>query len=125
MRCYYHRDIEAIGICKSCNRGLCAECAAEVGDGLACTDRCEEMVAQLNSLLSKGSGSYQTARGVYLRSGMLYLLASAGFFGFGLFAMRSAAGPGLGYAVIAFGVFLLLFSLSCFRAAQRYGGTVK
>ena len=51
MKCFYHRDIEAVGICKSCNRGLCGDCAAEIGEGLACKGRCEDTVAKLLSLL--------------------------------------------------------------------------
>ncbi|MDW8026802.1 MAG: zinc ribbon domain-containing protein [Armatimonadota bacterium] len=26
MRCYEHRDIEAIGVCQSCGRGVCESC---------------------------------------------------------------------------------------------------
>jgi hypothetical protein len=41
MRCFYHQDKEAVGTCKSCGKGLCSECAVDVGKGLACRSRCE------------------------------------------------------------------------------------
>ena len=41
MRCFYHQDREAIGSCKSCGKGLCPECAVDLGKGLACRGRCE------------------------------------------------------------------------------------
>jgi hypothetical protein len=41
MHCYYHQDREAVGGCKSCGKGLCAECAVDLGKGLACRGRCE------------------------------------------------------------------------------------
>jgi hypothetical protein len=42
MRCFYHLDREAVGGCKSCGKGLCPECAVDLGKGLACRGRCEE-----------------------------------------------------------------------------------
>ncbi len=41
MRCYYHKDKEAVGTCKSCGKGLCRDCAVDLGKGLACRGRCE------------------------------------------------------------------------------------
>jgi len=41
MRCFYHQDREAVGVCKSCGKGLCPECAVDLGKGLACRGRCE------------------------------------------------------------------------------------
>lgn len=42
MRCFSHQDKEAVGICKSCEKGVCFECAVDLGKGLACRGRCEE-----------------------------------------------------------------------------------
>src|SRR5205823_2168271 len=30
------------GLCKSCARGICVDCAVDIGHGLACRDRCED-----------------------------------------------------------------------------------
>lgn len=30
MRCYYHHDVDAVGICKACSKGICPECSADV-----------------------------------------------------------------------------------------------
>jgi hypothetical protein len=53
MRCYVHRDADAVGVCRSCGRGLCPACAAEVGTALACLRRCEEDVRQLTDALRR------------------------------------------------------------------------
>lgn len=42
MNCFYHPSSPAVGLCKSCQRGLCPECAVELPRGLACRERCEE-----------------------------------------------------------------------------------
>jgi hypothetical protein len=55
MRCFYHQDREAIGACKSCNKGLCAECAVDLGNGLACRGRCEADVQAVIRLVDQNS----------------------------------------------------------------------
>lgn len=44
MRCFVHSNIEAVGTCRNCQRGLCNDCATEVDKVLACKDRCEAEV---------------------------------------------------------------------------------
>jgi hypothetical protein len=44
MNCFNHRDKPAIGICKSCGKGLCGDCVAELPNVLACKDSCEKQV---------------------------------------------------------------------------------
>ncbi len=48
MNCYYHPDRPAVGVCKHCQRGLCAEDAALVADSLACKGRHENEVREMN-----------------------------------------------------------------------------
>jgi hypothetical protein len=63
MQCFYHIDKQAVGLCKYCARGICSGCAAEREGGLACKERCEEMVDRITDLvkrnvrISAGSGS--------------------------------------------------------------------
>lgn len=52
MRCFDHPDREAVGVCKSCQKGLCGECAVDLGQGLACRGRCEETVRGLIALIA-------------------------------------------------------------------------
>ena len=53
MKCFVHHDRDAIGICKSCGRGLCADCCSIVSRGLACKDACEDDVRRLNGLIEQ------------------------------------------------------------------------
>src|SRR5262245_44541193 len=61
MRCFYHQDREAVGLCKSCARALCAECAVDQGTGLACRGRCEERARDLNELQDRAIKSLRPA----------------------------------------------------------------
>lgn len=53
MRCYYHPTTDAVGSCKSCGKGLCPLCAADLGKGLACRERCENDVRALNAFVER------------------------------------------------------------------------
>lgn len=52
MKCYYHRELDAIGTCKHCYKGLCPGCAVDVGGGLACAGSCVAAVTQINALIN-------------------------------------------------------------------------
>jgi hypothetical protein len=62
MKCYYHRDIDAIGLCKSCSKGICPPCATDVGGGLACTASCIEEVKNINALIRSNTGATSVNR---------------------------------------------------------------
>ncbi len=42
MNCFNHRDKPAIGLCKSCGKGLCGDCLKELPNRLACKGPCEK-----------------------------------------------------------------------------------
>jgi hypothetical protein len=51
MDCFNHASIPAVGLCKSCSKGVCSECAIDVGNGLACRGACEESVRRINRMI--------------------------------------------------------------------------
>ena len=51
MRCFAHQEQDAVGVCKSCQKGLCRECALDLGKGLACRASCEDDVRRLIQLI--------------------------------------------------------------------------
>lgn len=53
MQCFTHSDASARGLCKSCNRALCLDCLAEVGKSIACKNRCETDVENLDAMLRR------------------------------------------------------------------------
>jgi hypothetical protein len=98
MRCFYHPDREAVGLCKNCAKGLCAESAIDVGDGLACAGPCEKRVERMNALMDKSHAMASTSSS-FIGSGMLALAAALA--GFGIFAW-------LAWGDSAFGVWLVV-----------------
>lgn len=52
MKCYQHRSTDAIGVCKSCGKAICGDCAVDLGFAITCPGNCEKISSanhQLNS----------------------------------------------------------------------------
>ncbi|MCX6900957.1 MAG: hypothetical protein NT105_19965 [Verrucomicrobia bacterium] len=62
MNCFKHNDRVAVGICRSCAKGLCMECAAPLTNGLACKGSCEERVNLLNKMIDNNAKTLSAAR---------------------------------------------------------------
>ena len=106
MKCFYHLQVDAIGVCKNCYRGLCKDCAQDIGDGIACPHRCEEAVKLLNQLTSRAQGSFAETVKVYRWTAWFLGLAGLAFFGAGWWLFRHSRGASVFPLVL--GLILLL-----------------
>lgn len=61
MKCYTHSDVDAVGSCKACGKGICHECATDLGHGLACAGVHETRVENLNTIISKNIDAVEAA----------------------------------------------------------------
>lgn len=61
MRCYYHREADAIALCRHCGRAVCDACVADVNKVSACRNRCENDVAALQTMLARSDSAFGTA----------------------------------------------------------------
>jgi hypothetical protein len=62
MKCFRHQTKDAVGVCKSCSKGLCEHCAVDHGIGLSCSDSCEAQVHKLNSAIDQICSSISRGR---------------------------------------------------------------
>lgn len=53
MRCFVHRDVEAVGTCRACNKGLCGVCVVDLRHSISCKGSCENKANVLNTQLSQ------------------------------------------------------------------------
>ncbi len=116
MNCFKHNTVPAIGICKSCYKGLCSECARDVGQGLACEGLCENGAAELDEMNERGKkiygiGKYNTripSSGVLMWGAVsiaLWILVAVLFYTTGRFSWDVAA-PAIFVSIIsAFAVY--------------------
>lgn len=96
MHCFRHSPADAVGLCKTCFKAVCRECAVDVGNGLACAGECERKVLELNEMWERsariyGIGSHKSripSTGV-----LLWLALALGMWG--MTAYSYFKGPGL------------------------------
>ena len=119
MRCYNHSDRDANGICRACGKGLCTECAVDLGFGLSCRGEHEQRVAATDAMVTRAARVQDSA------AWAKYL--GPGFFGFcGLvmtyYGFTSSEMGGflslLGVAFLAFGAFLLAANWKAYRKSR-------
>jgi len=51
MKCFYHQEIDAVGVCRHCFKGICKECAVDFTDGIACKGTCEQKAMATTKML--------------------------------------------------------------------------
>ena len=93
MQCFNHPEKAAIGICKACNKGLCAECASDLGHGLACRGIHEQKVEALQALFKQSVRIYAAAPRARWFGPLFFLTMGLCMAGFSFFHER---GWGLG-----------------------------
>jgi hypothetical protein len=125
MKCFYS-GAEAVGICKSCGRGLSLAWAREYPQGLACRNRCETDVQhwiELGDLSAKVTRlsdtivAQQNATAVV--SALFCMIAGAGFIYFTGFAYGLSLTNFMGAAFILFGVYALIRAVARSRRGKK------
>ncbi len=118
MKCFNHEKIDAVGVCRSCGRGLCRDCIAEVGLSCSCKGECEEVVATMNDLVERGRTAYQKTSAAQSRFGIVF-----GLMGVVPLALAGAcfadAQSELGYVFVAVSVPLLVLGALMIYSARR------
>ena len=106
MNCFKHHSSSAVGICKSCGKGLCRACAADTGVGLACLNSCEDNVAILGRMISNNARVMRAADAQVRSSALFGVVMGAAFLGFAWWSYNG----GNVFLAIVFGVFGLPFA---------------
>jgi hypothetical protein len=55
MKCFLHREADAVGLCKACFRAVCGECLVEVPGGVCCKGKpsCEQRIALAHAVIER------------------------------------------------------------------------
>jgi hypothetical protein len=106
MRCFNHVDREAVGSCKACAKGLCSECAVDLGHGLSCRGDHEVTVEAYHAMLERSTKMQNAAKNS--AQGLPIFLGAIGFL-FAIYGALSRQGVVnftfiLGCAFVVFGV---------------------
>ena len=84
MKCYVHRSDDAVGLCKTCQKGLCEKCAVDLGHALVCRGACETEAALIHAqiltsrrLLAVQRWTRYIAPVFFVALGLMFLIADA------------------------------------------------
>lgn len=118
MKCFNH-DVDAVAICKNCNKALCHPCAVDVGNGLACVGACEQEVRALNELIRRNLTSAQKTGYAYQRNAVVCGLIALVFAYLSIDAYQTGRTPLL---VVTAGSAVIFFMAAFFNysAAQKF-----
>jgi len=116
MRCFNHSDRDASGICKACGKGLCTDCAVDLGHGLSCRGDHEERIAASERMMTRATRVQETAaRSKFL--GPAFFLFCGGVMAY--YGLERSEMSGflmlLGLAFLGFGAFMLVANLKAYR----------
>jgi hypothetical protein len=56
LKCYVHRDVDAIGVCSECGQGVCDVCAVRIGGRLYCKEDADRVFGSRKGHSGSGSG---------------------------------------------------------------------
>jgi len=119
MKCFNHQKESAIGICKSCGKGLCLKCAAELKNGLACKDSCERRVKILNKMVDMNEKVISTSNKNLKISGYFGLISGLLFIFLGYYFLQKIEGF-IGIIFIVLGLAYMLSSIIRLSRKSQY-----
>jgi hypothetical protein len=132
MNCFYHPNVVAVGTCKSCSKGLCRECAVDLGKGLACKGACEKDVAAVIKLIERNiqlspvnEQLVNTARGNRYIGAVFYLIFGFLFLSFAAYQYFTAGFQPGDLLLWGMGATFLIFGLVVLKRALRFSRPVK
>jgi len=116
MRCFYHGDVEAVAVCKSCFHAICPDCCAQTESSAACRNRCETAVLAIDEQQRRSVRQSKAVSGLYYGFSAFFVLAGTPMFIGGLLSLRSKDPNPVG---MFFGLVVIFAALGCFRFARK------
>jgi hypothetical protein len=121
VNCFNHRERPAVGLCKACGKALCAECLAEVPNGLACKNLCESRVNLINRLVDRMSQTMAARKRLIRQYGLVLVLSGIGIIIFALVSYSQyTAIPSFPYFCGFMGCALLVFGVLILRRKGQF-----
>lgn len=106
MDCFNHRSTAAVGTCKACGKGICHECAVDLGHGLSCKGEHEATVQSYHDMLNRNARALAVAPRNIAIAPAFYVFLGAVFVIYGLTSPQGIRGVTfvMGCGFLVFGV---------------------
>jgi hypothetical protein len=120
MKCFYHPQIDAVAICKNCSKGLCMECVADVGNGVACKGKCEAEVQAVNQMIQRGIRAKNVSGYYYKRLAAIFALIGLSTIAISLLSLKD--GNSKSIVFIPVGLISLFAAYFYFSMSKKNSG---
>ncbi len=107
MNCFYHSNEPAVGICKACSKGLCTDCAADLGHGIACKNKHEQRAEDIELVISRNANAFKVGNKSSLIVPVFNFLGGLLFSGVSLLAW-----PTINWFLLLFGLGFLAYAIT-------------
>src|SRR5689334_13532225 len=74
MKCFYHPQNDAAGVCRNCQKGICVECVTDLGNGIACKGKCEGEVSEVIAMVERGKVAYKKASESQFQAAIFWII---------------------------------------------------
>ena len=118
MKCFTHRSLDAVAVCRSCGRALCPDCISEVGLSCACKSRCESDVARFNEMLTRARPEPVNPVNLFGYDRVIFLMVMG--VAFGCFGVYNFGSHGVNWFFAALGVAFFIFGISQFFMTKKF-----
>lgn len=108
MKCFVHQSADAVGLCRNCSRGVCAECAADRPSGIACQGRCEQAVDAMDALVRRNVAVASKPGATHWVQVLVYLGAAIAF---AVLAYSDAVNGGENNVAILFAILAAIIAM--------------
>jgi len=126
MKCFYAPNEDAVGVCKSCGRGLSARYLTEFPDGLACKGRCEGIVEATIGMINRSTKISATSASIVQTNAKTMAVTGSFFLAMGAAFWVAAAktrgfdlGFYMGVSFIAYGGYILFRAYKTVKASNK------
>lgn len=126
MECFAHAGAAAIGVCRSCGKGICRDYARDLGFALACSERCAKATSESEALTLRAKrawpvGDRKRKPNVGLIMFIVFGLLFVGYGIYNTFARNELdfLGLGMGSAFLAMSLIMYLQVRDIFKSEQN------
>lgn len=120
MKCFNHRELDAIAVCKHCGKALCSACMADVKGVASCKGMCESAAAATLVQAELARCNLELQVPIWNGVARFCYAMGLGMGGFGIFALINSVGiPETAFLPIGMGVVLCLSAYGFQRYARE------
>ena len=120
MQCFVHRDVEAVGTCRACSKGICYSCTVDMRHSISCKGDCEAKSIALNSMISQNIKTLRTqTRNRFIAPVFFVAMGIAFMFFAGDGTFKLNMGTVMGSLFVVFGIVLAIAGQRFVKDLQR------